>query len=65
MSILKSSSTIKVMHEWMGREETPAFKPRKFGVNKPVKEPDDPYPSMPKLGFMDRLFGRSAKIEQD
>lgn len=65
MTILKSSPTIKAMHEWMGREETPAFRHRKFGVNKPVKEPHDPRPSKPELGFMDRLLGRSAKIEQD
>ncbi|SEO09883.1 restriction system protein [Gemmobacter aquatilis] len=65
MSILKKSPTIKAMQEWMGEEEISSFTKKKFVVKKPVKEHHDPHPAKPAPGFMDRLLGRSAKIEQD
>lgn len=65
MTILKASPTIKAMHEWMGNEEIAAFRPKRFGVKKPVKDDHNPHPAKPTLGAIDRLLGRSAKIEQD
>ena len=64
-SLLQKSPTMKVMSEWMGTEEFADFKVKKFGIKKPVKYSHDPKPARHEPGFMDRLFGRVSKIEQD
>ncbi|MBK4218248.1 restriction endonuclease [Paracoccus caeni] len=64
-TLLQKSPTIKEMSEWMGAEETPSFKAKKFREKRPVKEHHEPKPSRPLLGLLDRLPGRAAKIEQD
>ncbi|MBK4214819.1 restriction endonuclease [Paracoccus caeni] len=64
-SILQKSPTIKDMSEWMGAEEIAYFKAKKFGIKKPVKGYHKPKPARPTPGFIDRLFGRASKIEQD
>lgn len=64
-SLLKSSPTIKDMAEWAGVEETAYYVKKKFRVKKPVKSHHDPRPVRPEPGIADRLFGRSAKIEQE
>lgn len=65
VSILKNSPSIKTMHGWMGEEEEASYRPKKFSVKKTRKNYHTPRPAKPTLGFMDRLLGRSAKIEQE
>src|SRR5690606_21043319 len=64
-SLLQKSPTMKDMSEWMGTEEFACFTAKKFGTQRPVKDSHDPKPARPQPGFMDRLFGRVSKMEQD